>query len=71
MTKAIILLMSHAYVRAGKSALPCLSRAFAILCAFSHRVPCRDCSGGRRQQLEPDSFDWHVFFASGWLLWVG
>ena len=62
---------SHTCVRAAQSVMPCLSRAFLILCASTHRTPPRDCSGGRRQQPEPDSFDWHVSFASEWLGWVG
>ena len=65
--KPIITVTSHTYVRAAQSALPCLSHAFPTLCAFSRRAPLRGCSGGRRQQPEPDSFDGHVFFASGWL----
>ena len=69
--KPIITVASHTYVLATQSALSCLSRPFPILCAFSCSAPRRDCSGGRRQQPEPDSFDQHVFFASGWLDWVG
>ena len=63
--KPIITVMSHTYVRAAQSALSCLTRPFPTLCAFSRRAPLRGCSGGRRQQSEPDSFDGHVFFASG------
>ena len=69
--KATIMVMSHTCVRAAQSALPCLSHAFPTLCAFSRRAPLRGCSGGRRQQPEPESFDQDVFFASGWLVWVG
>ena len=66
--KASITVMSHTYVRAAYSALSCLSHAFPTLCASSRRAPLRGCSGGRSQQPEPDSFDRHVFFASGWLV---
>ena len=69
--KPIITVTSHTYVRAAQSALSCLSHAFPTLCAFSRRAPLRGCSGGRRQQPEPDSFAGLVFFASGWLGWVG
>ena len=71
MMKAIIMVTSHTCVLAAQSAMPCLSRAFLILCASTHRTPPRDCAGGRRQQPEPDRFDWHVSFASEWLSWVG
>ena len=54
------MLTSHTCVRATQSAMQCLSRAFLILCASTHRTPPRDCAGGRRQQPEPDRFDWHV-----------
>jgi hypothetical protein len=63
--KATIMVTSHTYVRAAQSALSCLTHAFPTLCAFSRCAPLRGCSGGRRQQPEPDSFDGHVFFASG------
>ena len=63
--KATITVTSHTYVRAAQSALSCLTHAFSTLCAFSRRAPLRGCSGGRRQQSEPDSFDGHVFFTSG------
>ena len=66
--KAIIMVTSHTCVRAAQSAMSCLSRAFLILCASTHRTPPRDCAGGQSQQPEPDSFDRHVFFASGWLV---
>ena len=69
--KATITVTSHTYVRAAQSALSCLIRPFPTLCAFSRRAPLRGCSGGRRQQPEPDSFAGLVFFASGWLEWVG
>ena len=34
---------SHTCVLAAQSAMPCLSRAFLILCASTHRTPPRDC----------------------------
>ena len=69
--KPIITVASHTYVRATQSALSCLSHAFPTLCALSRRVPLHGCSGGRRQQPEPGSFDGLVFFTSGWLDWAG
>ena len=69
--KATIMVTSHTYVRAAQSALSCLTHAFPTLCAFSRRALLRGCSGGRRQQPEPGSFDGLVFFTSGWLGWAG
>ena len=58
----------HTCVRAAQSALPCLVRGIPILCASTHCTPPRDCASGRSQSSEPDSFDRHVFFVSGWLV---
>ena len=39
---------SHTCVLAAQSAMSCLSRAFLILCASTHRTPPRDCAGAAR-----------------------
>ena len=61
--------MSHTYVRALRSAKPCLGRTFLTLCASSHHAPTRGCSCGLISCPATGSLDWCVFFTSGLLVW--
>ena len=67
--KPIIKVMSHTYVRALRSAKPCLGRTFLTLCASSHHAPTRGCSCGLISCPATGSLDWCVFFTSGLLVW--
>ena len=57
-------------VGAAGSAMACLDQGFLSLCAVSPCAHPRDCSCGRMSCPATGSFDWLVFFDSGWLVWV-
>ena len=66
-----IRMMCHTYLLAVGSAKPCLCQSFLTLCASSHRAPPHARSPGQILYSATGRIDRSVFFASGWLVWLG